>query len=189
MSSHSTNVAGQAAEMAGGAEHAAAEHASGMPQLDFSTYPNLIFWMVVTLVVVYFVLTRFALPRIASVLSERQDTITGDLARAEELKRKAEEAEQEYQKALADARAEAQRIVAETRAEMQAKLEEAMRKADAEIAARAAESERRIAEIRAGAMASIKEVATDTAKEILHVLGAKADARKIAAAVAAHLKG
>ena len=185
MSSHSTNAAADAAEMAGGG----AEHAAGMPQLDFSTYPNLIFWLVVTLVVVYFVLTRFALPRIASVLSERQDTITGDLARAEELKRKAEEAEQEYQKALADARAEAQRIVAETKAEMQARLDEAMRKADAEIAARAAESERKIAEIREGAMASIREVATDTAKEILDVLGTRADAKKIAAAVEAHLKG
>ena len=29
------------------------EHAVGMPQLDFSTWPNQIFWLLVTLVVIY----------------------------------------------------------------------------------------------------------------------------------------
>src|SRR3989338_7675403 len=37
---------------------------AGMPQLDFSTFPNQIFWLVVTLLVIYFVLSRIALPRI-----------------------------------------------------------------------------------------------------------------------------
>ncbi|TMV83769.1 F0F1 ATP synthase subunit B', partial [Thioclava sp. BHET1] len=35
----------------------------GMPQLDFSTYGNQIFWLVVALVAVFFILTRVALPR------------------------------------------------------------------------------------------------------------------------------
>ena len=35
----------------------AAESAPGMPQLDFSTFPNQIFWLIVTLVVLYLVLT------------------------------------------------------------------------------------------------------------------------------------
>ena len=51
------------------------------------------FWLVVTLVVIFLVLSRIALPRIAAVLAERQGTITNDLAAAEDLKRKAEEAE------------------------------------------------------------------------------------------------
>ena len=82
----------------------AAEAAPGMPQLDFSTFPNQIFWLVVTLVVIYLVLSRVALPRIASVLAERSGTITNDLATAEELKLQAVEAEKAYQQALADAR-------------------------------------------------------------------------------------
>ena len=79
----------------------AAEAAPGMPQLDFSTFPNQIFWLVVTLVVIYLVLSRVALPRIASVLAERLGTITNDLATAEELKLQAVEAEKAYQQALA----------------------------------------------------------------------------------------
>ena len=94
-----------------------AESAVGMPQLDFSTFPNQIFWLLITLVVIYFVLSRIALPRIASVLAERSGTITNDIAAAEELKRKAEEAEAAYDAALAEARSEANRIVEEARAE------------------------------------------------------------------------
>ena len=36
------------------AEHAA-EASVGMPQLDFSTFPNQIFWLVVSIVVLYFI--------------------------------------------------------------------------------------------------------------------------------------
>ena len=44
---------------------AAEEHAPpGMPQLDISIYPNLIFWLVVAMVALYLILTRIALPRI-----------------------------------------------------------------------------------------------------------------------------
>lgn len=171
-----------------GAAHGA-EQAAGMPQLDFSTWPNQIFWLLVALVAIYLLLTRIALPRIGAVLAERKGTITNDLAAAEELKQKAKEAEAAYVQALADARAEAARIVAQARADIQADLDAATAKADAEISARAAESERRIAEIRASAMDSVTEVAKDTAKELVAALGGKADARSVTAAVNARLKG
>jgi len=165
------------------------EAATGLPQLDFSTFPNQIFWLIVTLVVIYLILSRVALPRIASVLAERQGTITNDIAAAEELKLKADEAEKAYEKALADARSEAQKIASEARAEMQKELDSAMAKADAEIAARTSESEARIAEIRDGAMEAVKEVARDTAGEIVAALGGKADGGTVNSAVDARLKG
>jgi len=82
------------ADVLGVDTHAAADAAPGMPQIDFSSFPNQIFWLVVTLVIIYLVLTRVALPRIESILSERQGTITNDLAAAEDLKAKALEAEE-----------------------------------------------------------------------------------------------
>lgn len=163
--------------------------ALGMPQLCGEWMSNQIFWLVVTLVVIFFVLSRIALPRIASILAERQGSITNDLAAAEDLKAKAVEAEEAYNKALADARAEAQNIIAEAKAEIKAELDEATAKADAEIAAKAAEGEKAIAEIRAGALESIKDVAKDTAKELVSAMGSKADARNITSAVNARMKG
>ncbi|MBK1635510.1 F0F1 ATP synthase subunit B' [Rhodovulum adriaticum] len=182
-----THTAEGAAHAADAAAHGG--EAVGMPQLDFSTFPNQIFWLVVTLVVIYFVLSRIALPRIGAVLAERQGTIANDIATAEELKLQAQEAERAYEKALADARAEAQRIVAETKAEIKADLDAATAKADAEIAAKQAEAEAQIAEIRAGAMESVTEVAKQTALDVVAAMGFRADASSVNAAVDAKLKG
>ncbi|HCP80174.1 MAG TPA: ATP F0F1 synthase subunit B' [Octadecabacter sp.] len=170
-------------------EHGAEAGGAGMPQLDFSTFPNQIFWLVVTLIVIYFILSRVALPRIGAVLAERQGTITNDIAAAEELKQRAQEAEAAYDKALVDARAQAGKIVADAKADIQADLDVQMQKADAEIAAQTAESEKAIAEINAGADAAVKAVAKDTAKEIVAALGGKADAKTITAAITARMKG
>ena len=107
-----------------------------MPQLDFGIFPNLIFWLVVALFALYFVLSRVAIPRIGTVLAERNDAIANDIEMAAVLKRRAEEAEAAYNAALARARDEAHRIAAETRAGIDKELASLMAKADAEIAAR-----------------------------------------------------
>jgi F-type H+-transporting ATPase subunit b len=168
----------------------AAESASGMPQLDFSTFPNQIFWLIVTLVVLYLVLSRIALPRIATVLSERHGAIQRDLDKAEEMKRSAIEAENTYNKALADARAKANDIVNEAKSEIQKDLDKAIAKADLEIAAKAVESEKAISAIRDSAVQSVEEVANITANNIVDaILPEAADTKTIKAAVAARLKG
>lgn len=174
-------------ETVAGAAGEAAE--KGMPQLNFATWPNQIFWLLVALVILYVVVTKIAMPRIASVLAERKGTIGNDLAAAEELKAKAKSAEKAYNLALEQARAEATKIIAATKAEIQKDLDAAMAKADAEIGAKAAESEKRIAEIRAGAVDAVAEVARDTAGALVTALGGHADTGAIEAAVSARLKG
>ncbi|WP_376874709.1 F0F1 ATP synthase subunit B' [Albirhodobacter sp. R86504] len=189
------NETHDAATLAANAAHGAApaaDHAAqsaGMPQLDVTTFGNQIFWLLVSLVVIYWVLSRIALPRIGAVLADRQSTIVGDLNAADELKAKAKAAEVAYEKALTDARSQAQEIVGKAKAEIQKDLDLAIAKADAEIAARTAESESRIDEIRAGAAEAVEVVAKDTAAELVAVLGGKADAATLAAAVSARLKG
>ena len=172
--------------LAGGAEQA---EKAGLPQLNFETFPNQIFWLAVTLVIIYLVLTRVALPRIGAVLAERSGTISNDLAAAEEFKQKAVQAEKAYNDALTAARGEAAKIVASAKADIQKDLDLAIAKADADIAAKAVESEAKINEIKAGALDAITEVAKDTARELVMALGGKADAKSITAAVAARLKG
>ncbi|PZQ46667.1 MAG: ATP F0F1 synthase subunit B' [Rhodovulum sulfidophilum] len=167
------------------------EHAStGMPQLDISTYPNMIFWLLVALVALYFILSRFALPRIAAVLAERNDAIANDLEEASLFKRRAEEAEAAYNAALATARSEAQKIAADTKAAINAELAQLMAKADAEIAAKSAESEGRIRAIQESATRSVEEVALETAQAIVEAFVPKAaDAEAVSAAVSNRLKG
>ena len=187
-----TETVGENAQGFADATGVAGDHGAsgaGMPQLDFAHFPNQIFWLVVTLIVIYLVLSRVALPRIGAVLAQRAGTISNDIAAAEDLKRKASEAEDAYEKALADARVEAGRIAAEAKAEIQAELDAAIAKADEQIAAKSAESEKAIAEIQDGAMEAVQAVAKDTAKEIVAAMGASADARTVTAAINARMKG
>ncbi len=182
-----------AAHSTAGAVEAAAAHgaasAPAMPQLDITTFGNMIFWLLVALVVIYWALSRIALPRIGGVLSDRQGAVTGDLMAAEEFKQKAKDAEAAYDKALADARSEAQKIVAANRAEIQKELDKAIAHADAEIAARATESEKRIGEIRASAIDDARSVARDVTAELVRVFGGAADEGSVNAAVDQRLKG
>lgn len=163
--------------------------AAGMPQLDFATFPNQIFWLVVSLLVVFLVLNRVALPRISSVLATRRGLISSDIAAAEDLKQKAVAAEKAYEQALTDARSEAAKIIAAAKAEIQKDLDAATATADVALSAKAAEAEGRIAVIRDSAIASVTEVAQDTAEALVAALGGKADAATVSAAVMARLKG
>ena len=168
------------------------EHAEvGMPQLDFGIYPNLIFWLLVALVALYFILRKIALPRIGNVLAERNDAIANDIEQAALLKRRAEEAEAAYNAALAQARDEAHRISAETKAGIDKELQSLLAKADAEIAVKAGESEKRIGEIRDSAAKSVEEVARETAAAVVEALlpGGTTDQAAIDAAIANRLKG
>lgn len=173
------------------AASAAAAHAAptGMPQLDVTTFANQIFWLVLTMLLLYWVLSRIALPRIGGVIADRQGAITGDLGAAEEFKRRARDAEAAYDKALAEARSEAQGIIAQNRAVMQRDLDAAIAHADAEISARTAESERRIGEIRARAVEDARTVAAEVTGELVTAFGGRAEPDAIAAAVDQGLRG
>ncbi|MGB0497419.1 MAG: F0F1 ATP synthase subunit B' [Rubricella sp.] len=179
-------MAGEAANGAADAAHSA----PGMPQLDFATFPNQIFWLLVALGVIFWILKSIALPRIGAIIEERHDAIANDLERAAEFKRQAEEAELAYNAALAEARSEAQRIANEARAEVQKEVDAAIAKADEQIAAQTAESEARIGEIRAGALEAVEAVAKDVAAEIVGAIDSDlVDADAVNAAVSQRLGG
>lgn len=163
---------------------------AAMPQLDLSIFPNLIFWLVVAILAIYFILSRVALPRIGTVMAERSDAIANDIEQAALLKRRAEEAEAAYNAALAQARDEAHKIAAETKAGIDKELATLLAKADAEIAVKTSESEKRIAEIRDNAAKSIEDVARETAAAIVEaLLPGAADPAAVDAALANRLKG
>lgn len=142
----------------------------GLPQLDISTYAGQVFWLLVFFGVLYLLMSRIFLPRLGSIIEERRSRIADDHDKAAEFKRQADEAEAGYKKALADARANASKIAAETReqidAEIRAMQAETDKKLDADIDA----AEARIAETSAKAAATVREAAKDTTREIVVAL-------------------
>jgi F-type H+-transporting ATPase subunit b len=136
-----------------------------MPQFDATTFPSQLIWLAITFVLLYLVLSRVALPRIASVLEERQKRIGGDLEKAEELKAEAEQVLAEHEAAMAETRASAQDLIRAAKEEMAA---ESARRSDelaARIAATAAEAEGRIDAARKAALANIRDIAVEVAQD------------------------
>jgi F-type H+-transporting ATPase subunit b len=134
-----------------------------MPQLDPSTYASQIFWLLVTFIPMFLILWRVALPKIGDILQTRQRRIDEDLERATALKDEAEEVLAEYQKALADAQAEAQALHRKAQEEMAAVAAERQAELGTRLAERTAEAETRIAEARKAALADLRSMAVEVA--------------------------
>lgn len=168
------------------AADAAPEAASsgGLPQFDFSTWGSQIFWLVVTFGALYFILSKFILPALASGIAERSDRIADDLAAAERMQREAEHANTEYERGLADARAKSHNISATTRASVEAEIAAEGEAADTDLARQQAAADVRIAGIRADAMSNIDGIALGAAEHIVSKLaGISPSAAAIKAAV------
>ncbi len=135
-----------------------------MPQLNFADYAPQLVWLAITFFLLYTAMRRWALPKVARVLDERERRIKGDLERAERLKAEADEALAAYRKTLGDARARAQ---AELRKAAAAAAADASKR-DAAFAASLAEktraAEQRIAEARRASLADMRTVAKEVAQ-------------------------
>jgi F-type H+-transporting ATPase subunit b len=55
---------------------------AGLPQLDFNTYPSLVFWSVLSLIIGYILMKYLVTPNIKSILNNRETNIQNDLVKA-----------------------------------------------------------------------------------------------------------
>ena len=78
-----------------------------MPQLDPSSYPSQIFWLIVCFFSMMFIMSKFIIPKIADILEQRRKQIDSSLDQAEKFKGQAETAMLKYQKAIDEATAQA----------------------------------------------------------------------------------
>ena len=158
------------------------------PPFDTDYFAPQLIWLAITFTALYMMMSRVALPRIATVLEERHDRIADDLDKAEELKAQTDKAIASYEKALADARAKAHAIAAETHAEIMAEVEAQRAETDHQIETRLQEAEKQIHATKTAALAHVRDVATETAGIIVeHLLGSAPDARAVGSAVEAEL--
>ena len=81
----------------------------GMPQLDFSTYPSLIFWLILTFSFTFIMLKYFITPQISDTLEARQNKISSDLEIAKNFRNEAEINRLDQEKSLKESRLEAQK--------------------------------------------------------------------------------
>src|ERR1700754_2747578 len=108
-------------------------HEGAFPPFDSHTFASQLLWLAITFAVLYFVMSRIALPRVASILEVRGDRIASDLAEADPLKTETEQAIASYESSLSDARGKAHKIAGETRDKVNAEANEQKKALDADL--------------------------------------------------------
>ncbi len=167
----------------------ASEHGKAFPPFDSQTFGSQLLWLAIIFVALYLLMSKLALPRIGSILEKRRQHVDADIAEAERLKQKSDEAVAAYEKALAEARTRAQLLASEMHRKEAAQAEALRKSLDLDLAARIAAAEKTIAATRSAAMTHVKSIAADAAAAIVERLtGAAPSGPDVAAAVAQVLK-
>ena len=165
-------------------------HKAPFPPFQKDTFASQLVSLLIAFVALYLIVSRIALPRVGSVIDERQNKIEGDLADAQKLKDQSDSALKAYENELAAARSRAQAIGAETREKLNAASEAERKTLEQQLSVKLAEAEKTIASTREAAMGNVRGIAADAAAAIVQRLtGILPDGKSVDSAVDASLKG
>jgi F-type H+-transporting ATPase subunit b len=154
------------------------------PPFQSEFFPSQLFWLAVSFVLLYVLMSRIALPRIGAIMADRSKRIGDDLAAAERLKEQSNAAHAAYEQSLADARGRAQSIASAMREKQGAESEAAQKQLEAKLHEKLAAAEQSIASTRSSAMGNVRSIAAETASAIVERLIGKAPAdHEVAAAL------
>ena len=160
-----------------------------MPQLDISTYPSQLFWLLITFGLIYWIVARKALPAIGDAIEHRRSRIQDDIEEAERLRRDAEAAIETYEAAIKDAREKARAMIAETRERIAKELNEERQRVETELAEKIALAEKQVREAKQKALEGIEEAVTDLAGEIVTKITGETVERKELKGAVERLRG
>ncbi len=142
-------------------------HAEGMPQLEFSTFPNQIFWMVIFCIVLFVIVKIFIIPRMEDIFANRRKVVDGSISKAEEIKQRVEEIEFQIEKELSDAKAECNRILKMSNDDIKSQINLALEDSKKATAELIKDAEKRLKKLRDGSEESIKELSDELVSEIV----------------------
>jgi F-type H+-transporting ATPase subunit b len=169
--------------------HQKSGHKDPFPPFDANSYASQILWLAISFVALYFIMSRIALPRVASILEVRGDRIASDLDEAQRLKNETERAIATSERSLADARAKAQKIAGEIHHKLQAETYGTRKALDAELGENLAKAEKQIAETKSKALLNVRSIAVGAASAIVtQLIGDTPDAADVEAEVDQSLK-
>lgn len=157
---------------------------AGLPQLNAATFPAQLVWLAIIFAALYVLMVRVALPRVSEVLDARHARLSADLERAQALRDEAQGLIDAYEKALAEARAEAMKVSAAVTTEIKGAAAERQTALQADLTARVVAAEGRIAAAKTEALSNVRGVAAEVAADVARrVAGIDTDAASAEAAV------
>ena len=122
----------------------ASEAKTGLPQLDLNTYPSLMFWSIVSLIIGFILMKYLVTPNIKSILNSRETNIQNDLVKAKTSNQEAEKIKQSIIKNQEDIRSKSQKIISNSLLESKQTIEQKEKEISSKLELKVSESENKI---------------------------------------------
>ena len=144
--------------------------AVGMPQLDFSTFPNQIFWLIIFCVILFAIVKLFIIPRMEDIFANRRKIIDGNVAKAEEIRLRVGEIEKQIEEELRKAKAQCDDIMSTSGNNIKEQMSIALEDSKIATSQLIEEAEERLKTLRDGSETAIEKISEDLAAEIINKL-------------------
>jgi F-type H+-transporting ATPase subunit b len=136
---------------------------AGLPQLDITTWPSQLFWLIVLFASGYIIMAKLVTPRIGAVLEERRAKLDDDLGKARAASEKAAQTRAEYEADLDAVRGAAAETAKTAAAEAAKKAQTGEAKTAKKLADKVAKAEAKLATARSDALGNLNNVAAEAA--------------------------
>ena len=124
----------------------ASDKKTGLPQLDFNTYPSLIFWSIISLVIGYILMAYIVTPQIKSIINLRETNIQNDLIKAKTSNEESEKIKNEVLSNQEEIKLSSQTLINDALLETKKLLEESEKKISEKMELKISKAEQKISE-------------------------------------------
>lgn len=151
-----------------------------MPQLNQlpDIFWSQLFWLVLVFGIIYFAIGRGMVPKVQSVVEDRERKISDDLAGAQRAREEAEAAEEAYRTQIEASRSEALKVAQEAKHQAVLDTEKRLKLVDDQIGKKVAEAETRIRSASDAARRELEPVAAEAASALVTKLTGQTIAAK-----------
>jgi len=145
----------------------ASDTKAGLPQLDLSTYPSLMFWAVISLIIGYFLMSFLVAPSIKSILNLRETNIQNDLVKAKASTQENDKIKQEIIDHQQDIKLRSQKLINEALSDSKLSIEKTEKDITKKINSKISKADKNIQELQKDIISDIVNSADEIIIEIV----------------------
>ena len=160
----------------------ASEAKTGLPQLDLNTYPSLMFWSIISLIIGFALMKYLVTPNIKSILNSRETSIQNDLVKAKTSNQESEKIKQSIIKSQEDIKLKSQKIISDAILESKQGVEKKEKEISAKLELKVSEAEKKIIDTQNTVINDVinvaEEITADVVKKFTDIKYDKSNVKK-----------
>ena len=145
----------------------ASEAKTGLPQLDLNTYPSLMFWSIISLIIGFALMKYLVTPNIKSILNSRETSLQNDLVKAKTSNQESEKIKQSIIKSQEDIKSKSQKIISDAILESKQSVEKKEKEISAKLELKVSEAEKKIIDTQNTVINDVINVAEEITADVV----------------------